>query len=123
MIRFQIQTNHAGEPQLCRIVSGRGDAANCREIIATGDELQEILTLLTNNERNDMKVTIIKPVRCCRCRNLHGENDRVRKKRRDGWFQSICPRCGGIDYHPVNADGNNCKSGDKQAETLVKEAR
>lgn len=54
MSRFQIQTNHAGAPQLCRIVSGRGDAANCREIIATGDELQEILTLLTNNEGNDM---------------------------------------------------------------------
>jgi len=33
-MRFTIQTNHAGAPQLCRIVSGQGDAANCREIIA-----------------------------------------------------------------------------------------
>lgn len=39
--------------------------------------------------------------KCCRCKNIHAESDRVFVRSRGGWKSSRCPRCNGESYVQV----------------------
>lgn len=54
-----------------------------------------------------------RPIRCCRCRHVHTEADRVSMQQRGqprGSTVEVCPRCEAHSYHMLRADGQIAKN-------------
>lgn len=61
---------------------------------------------------------IHKPVKCCRCKLIQGEDDRVEKPCRNGWsFDLVCRACGCKTFYRLRADGKPCRTGDTPVTT------
>jgi len=63
-----------------------------------------------------------KPVKCCRCKHVHSEDDRPRKRNRKSpifSFTTVCPKCGAHSFYMVRADGKIAQSETEWAATLT----
>lgn len=75
-------------------------------------------------EAKEAQGVIHKPVRCCRCKHVHGEQDRILLPASDGVGEvSTCPKCKGHSFYKVRSDGKNVRNGDEWAEQIEKGER
>lgn len=61
------------------------------------------------------------PVQCCRCRSIHAEDERLKKRDLKSPISSwtmVCPRCGAHSHYMLRADGKPTRSGDQWADVL-----
>lgn len=64
-----------------------------------------------------MSTETVRPIRCCRCKFVHGYGDRVPKRDKLGHVLT-CPRCGAHSYFMVREDGKNARNSGEWADTL-----
>lgn len=57
-----------------------------------------------------------RPIRCCRCKFVHAEQDRTPKRDRLGHVLT-CPRCGAHNYFMVREDGKTARDESEWAAT------
>jgi hypothetical protein len=66
-----------------------------------------------------------RPIRCCRCKHVHCEADRVdvpEKGQPRGSFVQVCPKCGAHSFFMVRTDGKNAKDASEWAPAAIENA-